>query len=406
MNQTYDTVLHRWGRVKDYVNYVHPKDVWGDIAMHVRRLTKDLIEDRMNVEMAAYQQREWYQRAPGRADYRNGHYRRGLATTFGPIEKIAVPRSRYGLFKTTVFERYHRRQEAVDNLICNVFLGGISTRDAAGALQPALDTIFSASAVSRITKRLDKNVRAFHERKLIDEYQFLFLDGIALSVKGSLKAGKILILVAYGVTIFGKKELIAFKIAHAESAAACESFLNDLFRRGLEGKNLKMIITDGSKGFIAAIDLVYPHAKHQRCWVHKLRNATGHLKKAQVKPFKVDARAIYNASTHREAVNAFKALRARWQRVSPRAVACIERDLDELLSFLTIPIKEPFQVFIRRQIRTTNIIERSFREVRRRTRPMGCFTNRDSVSRIIYAIFIRLNTKWQDKLLTQFTQFI
>jgi putative transposase len=87
-------------------------------------------------------------------------------------------------------------------------------------------------------------------------------------------------------------------------------------------------------------------------------------------------------------------------------VKLIEQDLDSLLAFLEIPIKEQYQAFIRRQIRTTNIIERSFREVRRRTRPMGCFTNNDSVSRIIYAIFNRLNSKWGDKPLIQFTQFI
>jgi putative transposase len=98
-------------------------------------------------------------------------------------------------------------------------------------------------------------------------------------------------------------------------------------------------------------------------------------------------------------------LRRRWD-ISPDAVKCLERDLDELLAFLTMPIKEQFRAFIRRQIRTTNIIKRSFREVRRRTRPIGCFTNYDSVSRIIYAIFNRLNSKWQEKPLKQFTQFI
>ena len=118
------------------------------------------------------------------------------------------------------------------------------------------------------------------------------------------------------------------------------------------------------------------------------------------------AREIYNASTHRQAVAAFKKLRKLWRNVSPKAVECLERDMDELLSFLTIPIKEQHRVFIRRQIRTTNIIERSFREVRRRTRPMGCFPNYGSVSRIIYAIFNRLNSKWQEKPLKEFTQFI
>lgn len=404
---TDNSLRRRWARVNEFFQCTQEKDFWVDINLYLRRMVKGVIEVSLDEEMIQYMQTQPYQRAGNnRLDYRNGYYRRNLDTTFGPVEQIAIPRSRRALFRPSVFERYQRRQEAVNTAVCNVFLRGISTRDVAEALKPLLNTTLSASAVSRITKRLNPLVQEFHQRKLLDEYQFLFLDGITISVKGSLKAKKILVLVAYGITIFGKKELIAFRIANAESTTACENFLNDLFRRGLEGKNLKMIITDGSKGFIAAIELVYPYAKHQRCWVHKLRNATRHLKKAEIKPFKADAREIYNASTHREAVSAFKSLSRHWKNTAPDAVNCLERNLDELLSFLTIPIKEQYRVFIRRQIRTTNIIERSFREVRRRTRPMGCFTNYDSVSRIIYAIFNRLNFKWQEKPLKQFTQFI
>ena len=399
-------VKHRWGRVKEFMNYTQPKDFWLDINAYLRKLTKNLIEDTLDEEMIQYMNRQPYQRTDTRVDYRNGHYYRDLDTTLGPVEGIAVPRSRQGLFRPTVFERYQRRQQAVNDVICNAFLRGISTREVAGALKPILGTTISASAVSRITKSLNVNVKAFHQRKLIDEYQFLFLDGIAISVKGSLKAKKILVLVAYGITIFGKKELIAFKIANAESNHACEGLLNDLFKRGLEGKNLKLIITDGSQGFINAVDLVYTRAKHQRCWVHKLRNASRYIKKADHKAFMSDARKIYNASSHRQAVAAFKYLQKSWRRLAPKAVHCIARDIDALLSFLQIPIKEQYREFIRRQIRTTNIIERAFREVRRRTRPMGCFTNNDSVSRIIYAIFHRLNTKWQEKPLIEFTQFI
>lgn len=406
MYQTLETLNHRWGRVKDFIKEVDPKDFWIDVNTYLRKLTKNLIEDTLDEEMIQYQQRRRYQRTEQRLDYRNGYYQRDLDTTLGPIENIDVPRSRQGLFKTMVFERYQRRQQAVNDVVCNAFLRGISTREVSGALKPILGTSISASAVSRITKSLNTQVKAFHQRKLIDEYQFLFLDGIALSVKGALKAKKILVLVAYGITIFGKKELIAFRIAQAESDHACEGFLNDLFKRGLEGKNLKLIITDGSKGFINAIDLVYPHAKHQRCWVHKLRNCMKHLKKCDSKAFKADCRRIYTASSHREAVALFKNLRKHWSRAYPQPVKLIEQDLDSLLAFLEIPIKKQFREFIRRKIRTTNIIERSFREVRRRTRPMGCFTNNDSVSRIIFAIFHRLNTKWQEKPLSQFTQFI
>ena len=406
MNNLLQTLNHRWGRVKEFVNAVDPKDFWIDVNAHLRKLTKSFIEDTLDEEMIQYMQTQPYQRTNTRVDYRNGHYNRDLDTTLGPIEKIAVPRTRQGLFRPTVFERYQRRQQAVNDVICNAFLRGISTREVAGALKPILGTNVSASTVSRITKSLNTLVKEYHQRQLLDEYQFLFLDGIAISVKGSLKAKKILVLVAYGITIFGKKELIAFRIANAESNHACEGFLNDLFKRGLEGKNLKLVVTDGSKGFANAIDLVYPHAKHQRCWVHKLRNATKYLKKTEHKPFMKDARDIYNASSHRQAVTAFKHLQKSWSRINPKAVNCIAKDIDDLLAFFTIPVKELFRDFIRRQIRTTNIIERAFREVRRRTRPMGCFTNTDSVSRIIYAIFNRLNTKWQEKPLHQFTQFI
>jgi putative transposase len=405
---TEHSLRRRWSRVNEFFQCTQQENFWVDINQYLRRLVKGIIEVGLDEEMIQYMRTQPYQRTERseRLDYRNGHYYRNLDTTFGPVERIIVPRSRQGLFRPSVFKRYQRRQENVNDVICNVFLRGISTRDVAEALKPLLNTTLSASTVSRITKRLNPLVKEFHQRKLLDEYQFLFLDGIAISVKGSLKAKKILILVAYGITVFGKKELIAFRISNAESNSACEGFLNNLFSRGLEGKNLKMITTDGSKGFAHAIEIVYPHAKHQRCWVHKLRNATKHLKKADIKAFKVDVQKIYNAPNHREAVAAFKSLRKRWYHVAPEAVKCLERDMDELLAFLTIPIKEQFRAFIRRQIRTTNIIERSFREVRRRTRPMGCFTNYDSVSRIIYAIFNRLNSKWQEKPLIQFTQFI
>jgi transposase-like protein len=218
MNHTLQTLNHRWGRVKDFVDYTNPKNFWLDINQYLRQFTRNLIEDTLDEEMIQYMQTQPYQRAKDtRVDYRNGHYHRDLDTTLGPIKHIAVPRSRQGLFRPTMFERYQRRQQAVNDVVCNAFLRGISTREVAGALKPILGTNISASAVSRITKSLNTNVKEFHNRQLLDEYQFLFLDGIAISVKGALKAKKILILVAYGITIFGKKELIAFRIANAES---------------------------------------------------------------------------------------------------------------------------------------------------------------------------------------------
>jgi transposase-like protein len=288
----------------------------------------------------------------------------------------------------------------------NVFLSGVSTRDVSAAVKPLLETNFSASCVSRITKSLDKKVKEFHKKKLLDEYQFLFLDGITLSIKGSLKAKKKLVRVAYGITLFGKKELISFRIASSESEASWEAFLNDLYNRGLKGDNLKLIITDGCPGLHAALDTVYAYTKRQHCWVHKLRNVSKTLRKSDEKEVLAEAKKIYKADTKREAVRLFKLWRKHWDKLYPKAINCIEKDLDTLLAFLEIPLPEKHKALIRKRIRTTNVIERAFREVRRRTRPMSCFTNQDSVNRIIYAIFTRLNTKWKDKPLKEFTQFI
>ena len=398
-------ISQRWRRVNDFVNSCHEEDFWQNIKIHVRSFLKDAMHFAMDWEMIEYTQRDRYKRTDTWLDYRNGYYYRNLDTELGPINEIRVPRSRSGLFRTRVFKRYRRRQQKVNEAIMNVFLSGVSTRDVSGAVKPLLESSFSASCVSRITKSLDGKVREFHKRELLDEYQFLFLDGLTLSVKGSIKAQKKLILVAYGITLFGKKELISFRIAPSESQASWEAFLNDLYRRGLKGDNLKLIVTDGCPGLHAALDTVYAYAKRQHCWVHKLRNVAKHLRKSNEKEVLKEVKKIYKADTKREAVRIFKVWKNRWRRMYPKAVKCIEKDLDELLSFLELPLPKKHQQLIRRRVRTTNVIERSFREVRRRTRPMNCFTNQDSVNRIIYAIFTRLNTKWEDKPLIEFTQF-
>jgi len=399
-------LTQRWRRVKEFVESCNDANFWVDIKRHTRSLLKDTMQISMDEEMAEYTQAQRYQRTESRLDYRNGYYYRCLDTELGPISELKVPRSRLGLFRTKVFQYYQRRQKAVNEAICNVFLAGVSTRDVSYAIKPLLETTFSASCVSRVTKSLSTKVKEFHKRKLLDEYQFLFLDGITLSVKGSLKAVKKLVLVAYGITIFGKKELISFRIASSESQASWEAFLNDLYSRGLKGDNLKLIITDGCAGLHAALDVVYAYTKRQHCWVHKLRNVAKHLRKSDEKQVLSEAKKIYKAETKREAVRLFRLWKKHWYNLYPKAVNCIEKDLDELLSFLEIPLPEKYRALIRIRIRTTNVIERSFREVRKRTRPMNCFTNQDSVNRIVYAILTRLNTKWKDKPLVEFTQFI
>ena len=364
-----------------------------DAKQRVKGLLKSLMEQTL-VEDLQLQRRGM----PGSA-YRNGYYPRTLVTQFGLIQDLQVPRLRQGALSNRIFSRYQRHQTQVDNLIQGVFLAGVSTRRVGEVLGELLETNVSSTKVSRVCQRLDIQVQAYHQRPLIDEYQYLILDAITLKIRYNGKYHKRKVLAAYGITVFGKRELIGFRQARGESQAAWEAFLNHLFSRGFEGKHLKLIVMDGSAGLKAACELVYPNARIQRCWVHKLRNVSNYCKAKYEEACLEQARKIYLAEDRKGALKQFKAWKQAWQRLCPKAVYCLEKDLEELLAFFDCPT--PHRI----RVRTTNVIERTFREARRRIRVFSCFTNVQSSERILFAIFDYLNRRWKAKPLKDFTQF-
>ena len=218
-----------------------------------------------------------------------------------------------------------------------------------------------------------------------------------MSVKGACGLRKRLVLVAYGIDTEGKRELLDFLLADGESEAEWSALLQSLWSRGLKGKCLELVITDGAPGLIAALGFIYPHARHQRCWVHKLRNVSNKVRKRDQQEVMKGARAIYLADTRREAIKAFRAWKREWATRYPKAVACLEKDLEQLLAHMDYPAR------LRPKLRTTNAIERAFREVRRRTRPMSAFCNDASCERITYALVAHMNAQWSHKPLPEFT---
>jgi putative transposase len=332
-----------------------------------------------------------------RRDYRNGYYHRDLGTRLGLLHRLRVPRTRGG-YASELLPRYQRRQESVHALVREAFLRGISTRQVGQVLAPVLGEAYSAQTISRITRGLDAAVEQFHRRPLGDHYLYLFLDGVVLKVRdGTGKMRKRTVLAAYGITAQGERELLAYRQVRGESEVAWTAFLQDLYLRGLEGHVLRLVTIDGSPGLRAALGLVYPRALVQLCWAHKLRNIADKVRKSEGSCV-AQAAAIYRAAGRHQALRAFRLWAARWRRRRPRAVACVERDLEELLSFFSVP-QSHWQ-----KVRTTNVIERAFREVRRRTRPMSSFTNPASCDRIMFGVISHLNRSWGSKPLKQFTQ--
>jgi putative transposase len=387
------TVKDLWREVKG------EEDWWGDVKEDTRRLIKRLLESAMEEEIMAQLQVTRYQRSNRRRGYRNGYRRRSLLTEYGLLDGLQVPRDRLGEYRPWLLERYQRRQREVNRMIREMFLSGVSTRKIQGVLRPMLGVDISPQSVSRIVRELDAEVRLYHSRRIEDEYRYLFLDGITMKVKTVRGVTTRLVLCAYGITGQGKREMVSFHQATAESEAQWEAFLRNLYERGLEGKHLKLITTDGCAGLHRALETVYGYIPRQRCWAHKLRNVASKLRRQNQEVCLRQVKKVYLAETRREATNLFREWAKQWRNAEPKAVKCLEVDMEEMLPFLDCP-KSHWK-----KIRTTNAIERAFREVRRRTRPMSCFQNSVSVDRIIYGVISHLNQTWEEKPLLQFTHF-
>jgi len=371
---------------------------WGDLYGQTRQAWQRFFQLESERQRDRFTGWGWHERRAGkRRRYRNGYYERDFVTCFGTI-RLRIARTRERSFLPSGLRRFQRRAEQVSLLIREAFLRGISTRQVGRVVATLTGETVSAQTVSKLTRDLDQAVRRFHQARLGDDYAYLFLDGVSLRTRRPTGRKRVHMLVAYGVRRDGTRQLLAFVHSQGESQAEWEGLLQDLYHRGLEGRQLGLIVTDGCPGLAAAIPTVYPRVRHQRCWVHKMRNILERVRKCDYDEVKREAQAIYLAESRPRAEAAFRNFRARWRRAYGSMIRRLERDLPELLSFFAMPRH------LWRKLRTTSVIERCFVEVRRRTRPMVCFVNVESVDRIIYSIFHRFNLEWKTRTLSLITQ--
>lgn len=375
----------RWSEVKE--------DFWGDFKRETVIALKQLMETSMEIQVQDYIGSRKSEHDVMRPTYRNGSRRRKLITGFGYLSDLKVPRVREGRIRFNCLPYYHQRTSDVDKAILETFLAGVSTRRVEEVIAPFIGPgMVSAASVSILAKSLNDSVNRYHNCKLSDDYQYLLADGVFFNVKNPIWKKRRCILVLYGIKMNGIRELIDFQPApHGESEDAWRHFLNRVYHRGLTGEHLRLVISDGNKGLKNALNDVYPMVKHQPCWAHKLRNVSKKLPRKLKDTCIAQARDIYNAPDSQSAMNEFVRWAKFWNPIVPVAVECLNDDIENLLHFFN----EPKDLW--KKLRTTNVIERCFREVRRRTRPMSCFQNSDSVQRIIYAVFYRLNKQWETK---------
>jgi transposase-like protein len=339
----------------------------------------------LDEEVEGFVQAGLYERTSERQDQRNGSYERDLGTSFGEIEKLRVPRTRKG-FRSELFERYKRRQAELDTAICDMFVQGVSTEKVGQVVSGLSGIQPSPSTVSRVFHTLEGEFEEWKKRSLQSHYRYVFADGTYFSVIYDQESKKMPILAVIGIDLEGKKELLGFTVGERENQKAWEDLLQDLKDRGLA--SIDLWITDGNQTMINAVQIKYPEAKRQRCVKHKIENVLGYIPKTQQEQVRPELLAIFYQLNQEKAQQEAAAFMAKYETIYPTAVECLRRDLPACLTFYEFPETHW------RYIRTTNIIERLFLEVKKRSKKMSAaFRNENSCTLLFYAVIRSLKLR-------------
>ena len=330
-----------------------------------------------------------------RAVVRNGYLpERQVQTGIGSVS-VSIPkvrdRSGSGIkFNSRVVPPYLRRSKNLNELIPWLYLRGISTGDMQTALTALLGAQaagLSAGTVSRLKAKWQQNHRQWSQRSLRGKrYVYVWADGVYFNIRS--EADRQCILVIIGVGADGKKELVAIEDGYRESETNWLEILQELKARGLEA-GPRVAVGDGALGFWKALSKVYAQTRHQRCWVHKTVNVLNKLPKRVQAKAKAKLHEIWMAETRKEAERAFDVFLQCYQDKYPKAVQCLEKDRDSLLTFYDFPSVHW------QHIRTTNPIESTFATVRLRTaRTRGC-VSRQSILSMVYQLGLSAEKGWR-----------
>jgi putative transposase len=363
------------------------QDVKHDVESRIREGVKTVLEEVLQEEMTEHLEAGYRELTPTRRGERNGHYARNLLTPAGKIERLEVPRDREGEFVTELFERYKRMTGDVEEAILEMYLSGISVRKVAGITGALSRVRVGKDAVSRITSRLEGQQKEWRERSLEEKaYPYLYLDATYLKVRWGLRVTSMALLACVGVDEEGFREVLAVEVAGSERGAAYTSLLRDLIDRGLNG--VRLVVSDDHEGIKAAVAGELPGAGWQRCTVHFERNVLSHVPTTSIAEVAQDLKAIFKVRREKTARALTEDFVELYRGRFPKAVSVFEAGIGEALTYLRYPGSH------HAKLRTTNMLERLFKEVKRRTRVVGVFSNETSASTLATEIALRSSEEW------------
>lgn len=371
--------------------------VYGELDSAMAGLTKLLLEAMAESEVERRLGVRLHERAETRTDQRNGYRNRTVQMAHQSLE-IRIPRLRSQGFVPSFLDPNHRAVASVEEYVTKAFLSGLDRAKVIRLFESTTGCRPSDDLLRRVQKELDGRVEAFRWRPLVGRYQYLFLDAAWAKDIVGVNASRICILTAVGVTYAGVKEILGFERTGMENESVWRGFLGRLVERGLKPADLALVISDEHKGILAAVSEVLGDVPHQLCWAHRMRNVRKGVLLADRTDVVAGLRAVYDAKHLRAAKDAFRVWQRKWNQKYPSVVASVREDLGHLLAFYNC--QELHWVYIR----TSNPIERTFRELRRQQYGCGAFANRDACNRAVFKVFNWLNEIWKDKDIWQIRQ--
>ncbi|MGG1480868.1 IS256 family transposase [Bacillus smithii] len=365
-----------------------------DFANQLENMIKDFVQEKLEFIMREEIKNFLQVEQEHVQNSRNGYYHRTLDTKYGKIEALTVPRDRNGDFQTQMFEPYQRQDGWLEQAIIKMYQSGMSTREIGKFIERILGSTYSPTTISHITDAALEDIQKWQQRPLNKRYSVLYLDGFYIKVRRDTYAKEV-IYVVLGVNEEGYREILGFYVGGQESAHGWQEILLDLYTRGAH--EVLLGVFDGLPGLEEAFKAVYPKADVQRCMVHKVRNTLNKVRKKDQFEVAEDLKLIYRSMTRDAAIQAFHEFKDKWSKKYPREVQSWEQDLDVLLTFMKYPTS------IRSVIYTTNAIERTIKDIRKRLKTMNSLTSIEAAEKITFLTVQDLNEKWSTRKLKGFS---
>ncbi|MFB6291081.1 MAG: IS256 family transposase [Candidatus Bipolaricaulia bacterium] len=382
----------------DFLQKLEDDESIEDLSKYIlETVFNKLLEREMDKHISAKK----YERSEKRSGYRNGYRERKLYTRVGTLN-LRVPRDRDGNFSTEIFNKFQRSEKALILTLQEMYLDGVSTRKAKKITEKLCGTEFSKDQVSRLVGELDEGLEDWRERSLDEDpdddddsegsgvsFPYLIIDATYEKVRENGRIRDRAALMVAGIDTDGHRQFLGTYTKASESESSWSEVFTHLIKRGLDPTSVKYIVSDKHVGMRKAIAKFFPHALWQRCQTHYQRNAESKITgKEETKALHDHLRDLFNSPNRETALARADKLIEFYRDSYPDLADWLEETIHETLTVFELPQKH------RRRLRTNNCIERFNGEIKRRTKVIRIFPNRESFLRLVTALCMEQSEEW------------